>query len=97
MFFAGELHCICCGYVAGDIDGDDGKSFWEARLTPARNGPGFNQQPGERPRCGRCGGRLIIQDRDEYIRVAAVTPVSDAPKARKLRRSEEAAVQGIAS
>jgi hypothetical protein len=92
MNFAGELHCICCGYVAGDVDGDPTKPISQARLTPARNGPGFTQRIGERPRCGRCSGRLIIQERDDFVRISPPILAIETPTTRKSRRTEESAL-----
>jgi hypothetical protein len=81
MKFAGELQCLFCGYIAGDIDGDSNKPFSAARITQARNGPGVTQRAGERPRCGRCNGQLHLQSRDVVFRVAARDPerVPQAP------------------
>ena len=74
MLFAGELHCLFCGYIAGDIDGDRNKPFSAARITRARNGPGFTLRAGERPKCGRCNGPLHIQHRDVIFQVSARDP-----------------------
>jgi hypothetical protein len=79
MHFVGELHCICCGYVAGEIDGDRNKPFTAARLTPALNGPGLITRLGDRPRCGRCGGRLLIESRDDFVRGTGGSSTNDSP------------------
>lgn len=82
MHFVGELHCICCGYVAGEIDGDRNKPFAAARLTPARNGPGFTVHLGERPRCGRCGGRLLLESRDDFVLGVGGSSTNDSGRLR---------------
>ncbi len=71
MHVSGELHCMSCGYVAGDVDVDQRQAVWAGRITRAANGPGIMQQQGERPRCGRCGGRLLLEPREEIFRSAA--------------------------
>lgn len=58
----GELHCYNCGYVAAKFEGEkDGQNLTARLITPA-SGPGVRLRHGARPRCGRCGGRLFIEE-----------------------------------
>lgn len=85
MHVVGELHCIYCGYVAGEIDGDRDRSLAAARLTPARNGPGFIYRRGDRPRCGRCGGGLVVECVNDIFRRSPPAPAGAVPS----RRNEQ--------
>ena len=61
MLRQGELHCYQCGYVAGQIEEKDGQPW---QLIPAASGPGVIMRAGQRPRCGRCGGSLYVDEVD---------------------------------
>ena len=58
----GELHCYNCGYVAAKFEGERSDGNLLARLITPSNGPGVRLRRGAPPRCGRCGGRLFIED-----------------------------------
>jgi hypothetical protein len=79
MHFTGELCCVCCGYVAGEIVGDDRLPLSTAQLKVSRHGPGVVRRAGERPRCGRCGGRLLVEPRD----VIYFTPAREPARTRQ--------------
>ncbi|HZW30236.1 MAG TPA: hypothetical protein VFF52_05970 [Isosphaeraceae bacterium] len=57
-----ELHCYHCGYVAATVEGSLERPIETARLIQAPVGPGARIRPGDRPRCGRCGGPLYLAE-----------------------------------
>lgn len=73
----GELHCYNCGHVSARFEGEKDEHGFRARLLAPSNGPNVRLRAGAPPRCGRCGGRLYV-DELEVVRpapVAAPTPV----------------------
>ncbi|MGH2458019.1 MAG: hypothetical protein ACRDIY_04050 [Chloroflexota bacterium] len=72
----GELHCYNCGYIAAKFEGEHAGGNLRARLITPANGPGVRRRPGAPPRCGRCGGRLFMED-IEVIRPGM--PTENAP------------------
>lgn len=58
----GELHCYSCGYVAARIEGERDEAGLKARLITPAVGPGVRLHRGAAPRCGRCGGRVYLDE-----------------------------------
>jgi hypothetical protein len=60
----GELHCYNCGYAAARVEGDRDARGVKIRVLSPLAGPGPRLRPGAAPRCGRCGGRLYLDEID---------------------------------
>ncbi|MBX6771268.1 MAG: hypothetical protein IRY83_06050 [Chloroflexi bacterium] len=85
-----ELHCYHCGYIAATVEGSLERPIETARLIQAPVGPGAYIQPGDRPRCGRCGGPLYLAE-IELARPRHHLRANHSSPARRHTHAQEAA------
>ena len=64
-----DVSCLNCGRFLGELEGELGTSYKEARFTVPDGGKGI-QQNSNGLRCGYCGGKAIVE-RMESVRQAA--------------------------
>ena len=78
MKVRGEFHCYHCGYIAASVEMPEGPASKVVLLRPALNGPGMRREPGQPPRCGRCGGPLFLTEVEAVPKVTLPTEVEAA-------------------
>ena len=68
MLVRAEINCLNCGRFLGELEGERGSSYKEARLL--RLGTGKVVETSSGLRCGHCGGKAIVESLDPSRRAA---------------------------
>jgi hypothetical protein len=69
MLVRAEINCLNCGRFLGELEGERGASYKNARLVSSvGTGKVVNTPAGLR--CGHCGGKAIIEAIDPSRRAA---------------------------
>lgn len=68
MLVRAEINCLNCGRFLGELEGERGASYKDARLV--RPGTGTFVETAVGLRCGHCGGKAIIESVDPSRRAA---------------------------
>lgn len=62
MRLRADLKCYCCGYVSGQVEGDEKEPLIKGRIS-AQSPLGMpKRRPDGRLGCVRCGGPLYLDD-----------------------------------
>jgi hypothetical protein len=62
MMMRADLKCYACGYVSGQIEGDDKQSIAKGRVSSQSPLGLPKRRPDGRFGCVRCGGPLYLDD-----------------------------------
>ena len=68
MLVRAEINCLNCGRFLGELEGEKGASYKNARLV--RPGTGKAVQTSAGLRCSHCGGKAVIESVDPSRRAA---------------------------
>lgn len=67
MIIRADVKCYYCGFVSGQLEGDSRDPLHIRAFRPAPTYGGPLPRPGDRVRCGRCGGPVFL-DEIEVVR-----------------------------
>lgn len=81
MLMRADLKCYACGFVSGQIEGDERQAALTGRVTTHSPLGAPKKRPDGRYGCVRCGGPLYLDD-VTYLR-PRVPRVYDLPPARE--------------